>query len=171
MNRNLKSSVALSILALALSACEGYSEGNLVGDAMNDKLCPPGCIEAQTAPSSETLFIKLDNLASLRANSGGKLEVSGLCRTLFSNSSITFKAIMPGAASINLTAIDVLSKSSTVSGTVSCYDGRFQAMLSLGNVPAGSYTLTAEITSLSDQLQLVQNTINGVSKLPLQVIN
>lgn len=165
--------LSMTFLSLALTACTPPEDSSLLGSAFSSQFCPPGCVQETTA-GPETLFVRIENSGSITARLGGRLDVSGQCRTLYSNSRISFKAMLNSnsATIANLRTFDIENNIAPLSGQAgfaSCRDGKFEAVFILDNVPAGSHILIAEIESTDDLGSRVTNTNQGRSQIPLQV--
>lgn len=166
--------VLLTLMFLALTACSPPEDSSLLGSAFNSQFCPPGCVQ-ETKAGPDSLFVKIENSGSLMARLGGRLDLSGQCRTLYSNSRISFKVFLnSNAATVAyLRTFDIEFGVAPVAGQAgfaSCRDGRFEAAFVLDNVPAGSHMLVAEIESMDEAGKKVTNANQGQSRLPLQII-
>lgn len=162
--------LSIALLSLGLVACSPPEDSSLLGSAFSSQFCPPGCVQ-ETKPGPESLFVKIENSGSITARLGGRLDLSGQCRTLYSNSRISFRAILNSntATVAQLRTFDIENPISGQSGFASCRDGKFEAVFILDNVPAGSHMLVAEIESTDELGSRITNTNQGRSQIPLQV--
>lgn len=147
-----------------LVGCNSYVDNGLLGDAMKDDFCPPGCVQ-DTSASATSLFIKVETNSNLFIKLGGKLDVAGDCRTLYDNSTIVFKLIHSNGTISPLSGVDLR----TGQASIACYEGRFTAALDTTAVTSGNYTLQADITSRDSLGAVVTNSTQGVSKVSFQV--
>lgn len=161
----------LSMAVLALSACGGYNQNDLLTDNAKVANCPPGCASAISV-KPELMNISIDSgTYSIKNSADNRLDITGLCTSPYSNTEI-YLQMSTGipATSANARTTNYYDLNTGTNGKVLCVNGKFAASVRLGSLTApAAYYMTAMIRAVVGSEVLYNSASGGTSYIQFTV--
>ena len=157
MNRFL-SILSLSVASLFLTACNSYSENELLTASKKTAACPPGCVDGMSA-SPDQMTVKMDTSTyhSVKASPVSRLEITGTCYAPYTNARIYFQLTNMSGGMLTTNYVDLNSAGDHLTGAV-CSKGKFAVAINVGALTGPSRYVVKSI---------IQATVNGQAETNL----
>lgn len=169
MNRFL-SILSLSVATLALTACNSYSENELLSASKKTAACPPGCVDGLAA-APDQMTVKMDTSTYYSVKVGAVLEVTGTCYTPYSNARIYFQLANMSGIALATTYSDLNSSGDAQSGAV-CSKGKFAvAINTVGLTGPSRYVVKAVMQAAVDGQAQTNLDYGGQHRIEFTVTN